>query len=121
MAPLTEWHPVPGPLVYGYLRLSACSRARRVALTRALVTYCGQHELLLGGVFSDEPFNSLVLTPGFAGLLDVLALEGSYGVVTPSAAHLGSGVTGRTRIQKITETGRRLMLVREALAQAVAR
>lgn len=121
MAPLTEWRPVPGPLVYGYLRMAACSRARRMALTRALVTYCFQHELLLGGVFSDEPFGGPVLTPGFAGLLDVLTLEGSYGVVTPSAAHLGSGVTGRARIQKITETGHRLMLVRGTLAQAVAR
>jgi hypothetical protein len=121
MAPLTEWRPVPGPVVYGYLRLAACTRARRVALTRALVTYCSQHELLLGGVFTDEPFSRLVLAPGFAGLLDVLTLEGSYGVVTPSAAHLGSGVTGRTRVQKIIETGRRLMLVRGVVAQAVAR
>jgi len=92
-----------------------------VALTRALVTYCTQHELLLGGVFTDEPFNRLVLAPGFAGLLDALAMEGSYGVVTPSAAHLGSGVTGRARIQKIAETGRRLMLVRGVLSPAVAR
>ena len=121
MESLTEWRPVPGPLVYGYLRLSACSRARRLALTRAVLTYCGQHELLLGGVFTDEPLGSLVLSPGFAGLLDALSLEGSYGVVTPSAAHLGSGVTGRTRLQKVTETGRRLMLVRCALAQAVPR
>jgi len=120
MAPLTEWRPVPGPLVYGYLRLAACSRGRRAALTRALVAYCSQHELLLGGVFSDEPFGGLVLTPGFAGLIDALALEGSYGVVTPSAAHLGSGVTGRARIQKITATGRRLMLIRGTLAQAAA-
>jgi hypothetical protein len=100
--------------------LAACSRARRAALTRALVTYCSQHELLLGGVFTDEPFNRLVLAPGFAGLLDALTLDGSYGAVAPSAAHLGSGVTGRARIQRITETGRRLMLVRDALALAVA-
>jgi hypothetical protein len=111
MAPLTERRPVPGPLVYGYLRMAACSRARRVALTRALVAYCCQHELLLGGVFSDEPFSGVVLTPGFAGLLDALTLDGSYGVVTPSAAHLGPGVTGRARMQEITAT----------VAQAVAR
>lgn len=121
MAPLTEWHPVPGPLVYGYLRLPACSRARRAALTRALLTYCGQHELLLGGVFTDEPLGGLVLSPGFAGLLDALRVDGSYGVVTPSATHLGSGVTGRARLRKIAETGRRLMLIRGVLAQAVLR
>jgi hypothetical protein len=119
MAPLTECRPVPGPLVYGYLRLSACSRARRLALTRALATYCGQHELLLGGVFTDEPHSNPALSPGFAGLLDALSLEGSYGVVTPSVSHLGSGVTGRARLVRITETGRRLMLVRGAVVQAV--
>jgi hypothetical protein len=121
MAPLTERRPVPGPLVYGYLRLTACSRARRAALTRALLTCCGQHELLLGGVFTDEPLAIPVLSPGFAGLLDALSLDGSYGVVAPSAAHLGAGVTGRARLQQITETGRRLILVRGALVQAVPR
>jgi len=77
-----------------------------VALTRALLAYCGQHELLLGGVFTDEPLASPVLSPGFAGLLDALSVEGSYGVVAPSAAHLGAGVAGRARLAKITETGR---------------
>jgi hypothetical protein len=121
MESLTECRPVPGPLVFGYLRLSASSRARRVALTCALATYCGPHELLLGGVFTDDSHSRAVLSPGFAGLLDALALKDCYAVVVPSAAHLGAGVTGRTRVHRITETGRRLILVRSALAPAALR
>lgn len=121
MEPLTESRPVPGPLVYGYLRLPSSSRTRRAALTRALAAYCGQHELLLGGVFTDDAHSRAVLSPGFAALLEALVLKDCYGVVTPSAAHLGGGVTGRTRIHRITETGRRLMLVRSALTPAALR
>jgi hypothetical protein len=121
MAPLTECRPVPGPLVYEYLRLAAPSRSRRDALTRTLAAYCGQHELLLGGVFTDEWLAIPVLSPGFAGLLEALTVDGSYGVVAPSAAHLGTGLAGRARLGKITETGQRLMLIRGARIQAVPR
>jgi hypothetical protein len=72
-------------------------------------------------VFTDEPLASPVLSPGFAGLLDALSLDGSHGVVAPSAADVGAGVSGRARLQQITETGRRLMLVRGAFVQAVPR
>lgn len=110
MEPVTESLLVHGPVVYGYLRLPGASRARRAALTRALATYCGQHELLLGGVFTDDPVITEILSPAFPGLLDALLLDSGYGVVAPSAAHLGSGPIGRARARRITEPGRQLML-----------
>jgi peptide/nickel transport system substrate-binding protein len=39
MGPITEQRQVPGPVVYGYLLLTAACRARRAALSRALAGY----------------------------------------------------------------------------------
>ncbi|GAA0979145.1 hypothetical protein GCM10009555_043300 [Acrocarpospora macrocephala] len=116
-ARITERHPIPGPLVYGYLRLPAPNPARRQALTWAVRAYCDQHELVLGAVFTDS-LTPAVLSAAFAGLLDALAVEGSYGVVTPSTAHLGGRRLGQERTGLIAVTGRRLMLVRGTTAAA---
>ena len=112
MGPITEQRQVPGPVVYGYLLLTAACRARRAALSRALAGYCEQHELTLAIVFTDTG-DDTVQAPGFTGLLDVLTTEPSYGVVIPTRAHLGHGPAAGTRLAVITGTGRRLMLIRE--------
>jgi len=121
MEPVTELRPVAGPVVYGYLRLPARSGARRAALTSALAAYCDRHELLLGGVFTDDATVSAVMSPAFAGLLGAALTEGCYGIVAPSPAHLGSGFTGRARARRLTGTGRRIMLIRGELALAASR
>lgn len=54
MGPVTEQRPVPGPVVYGYLRMPGPNQTRRAALTRALRGYCDRHELTLGGVYTDS-------------------------------------------------------------------
>ncbi|MGH3261926.1 MAG: hypothetical protein ACRDNS_08030, partial [Trebonia sp.] len=90
MGPITERWQVSGPVVYGYLLLTAVCRARRAALSRALAGYCEQHELTLAAVFTDVSDNT-VQAPGFTALLDVLDTESSYGVVIPTWAHLGHG------------------------------
>lgn len=111
MGPITEQRQVPGPVVYGYLLLTAACRARRAALSRALAGYCEQHELALGAVFADTG-DDTVQAPGFTGLLDALAAEPSYGVVIPTRAHLGHGRAAGSRLAVIAGTGRRLMLIR---------
>ncbi|GAA3467391.1 hypothetical protein [Nonomuraea roseola] len=105
--PLTEQRPMPGPVVYGYLRLLRSAPARRHALRDALAEYCRQHELQLAGVFTDRGGEA-----AFAGLLDVLSAAGTYGVVLPALAHLGPSQVAPERARRITSVGARLLLVR---------
>ena len=119
MEPITEQRQVPGPGVYGYLRLASPSRARREALTRALAGYCEQHELALAAVFTDAG-EATAPSPGFTGLLDAITATPGYGVVIPTWAHLGKGQVAGRRLAAITGAGRRLMLVRGAPAGAGA-
>lgn len=120
MEPITEQRVVPGPVVYGYLRIPVPNPARRAALTMALRGYCHQHELILAGVFTDTT-GEKVWTPGFAGLIDAILTGGSYGAVVPSLAHLGDKLIAAQRSAAITGTGRRLMLMHSAPVRATAR
>ncbi len=120
MEHITERHPVPGPVVYGYLRLSGVQPSRRRALTRALKGYCGDHELQLGGVFTDAG-ESQTMSPAFAGLLSVLVMDPTYGVVIPARTHLGSRGLGVERTDLIARTGRRLMVLRDSDTRVDAR
>ncbi|MEV4474687.1 hypothetical protein [Nonomuraea sp. NPDC049504] len=110
---LTEQHDVDGPIVYGYLRLHRSTPERLAALMVTLSQYCDQHELQLCGVFTDRGARS-VDSPAFAGLLDVLLLSGAYGVVLPTATHLGGKQIAGRRRQQVAATGARLLLVRPA-------
>ena len=118
MEPITEQRPVPGPVVYGYLRMPAANQTRRAALTLALRGYCDRHELTLGGVYTDSG-DDTAWQPGFTSLLDAILTTGGYGVIIPSLTHLGTGQLATRRSATITRTGRRLILVRGALASAV--
>ena len=120
MGTITEQRQVPGPVVYGYLLLTAACLTRRIALSRALAEYCDQHELTLAAVFTDT-CDDTVQAPGFTGLLDALATSPSYGVVIPTPAHLGRGRVAGSRRAIIAGTGRRLMLIREKPSRASAR
>lgn len=120
MGLITEQRQVPGPVVYGYLLLTAAGRARRATLSRALAEFCEQHELTLAAVFTDTG-DDTVQAPGFTGLLDVLTMEPSYGVVIPTWAHLGHGRAAGSRLAVIAGTGRRLMLIREKTSATGAR
>jgi hypothetical protein len=108
MGPITEQRQVPGPVVYGYLLLTATCQTRRAALSRALAGYCEQHELALGAVFTDTG-DDTVQAPGFTGL------------VIPTRAHLGHGRASGSRLAVIVGTGRRLMLIRGEPSPAGAR
>ncbi|MGW7459050.1 hypothetical protein [Streptomyces sp. NPDC054797] len=111
MEPLTEQRGVSGPVVYGYLRLVRVSPDRQMALNEALAEYCRQHELRLSGVFTERDTDSGP-SAAFTGLIDVLELPDTYGVVLPAASHLGPKDIAAPRQARITAAGARLLLVR---------
>lgn len=115
---LTEHRPINGPVVYGFLHLAKAPAGRADALTAALADYCRRHELLLGAVFTERasPDANALDDPGpsaaFTGLLDVLALPDSYGVVMPTASHLGPRPVATARRRRLAEAGTRVLLLR---------
>ncbi|MGW7304414.1 hypothetical protein ACWGI1_02405 [Streptomyces sp. NPDC054835] len=111
MEPLTEHRGVSGPVVYGFLRLVRVPAARQDALHDALVEYCRRHELALHGVFTERTAGT-ERSAAFTGLLDVLELHDTYGVVLPALSHLGPKAIAAPRQARITTSGTRLMLVR---------
>ncbi|MEU8580547.1 hypothetical protein [Streptomyces abikoensis] len=113
MEPLTEHRLVSGPVVYGFLRLVNASTAREAALKRSLAEYCRQHELSLSGVFTERV--ATVNSAAFTGLMDALGVPGTYGVVLPSASHLGPRAIAIARGRRIAASGARLLLVRKEL------
>ena len=80
-----------GPLVYGYL-LAGTPDEIQIGLWRKEIGYfCRGHGYRLALVFVDRGVpHDHVTRPGFTGLLDVLALEGSHGVVVPNIEHLST-------------------------------
>lgn len=111
MEPLTEHRGVSGPVVYGFLRLVRVSRTRQDALHDVLAEYCRRHELDLHGVFTERTAGT-ERSAAFTGLLDVLDLHGTYGVVLPALSHLGPKAIAAPRQARITAAGARLLLVR---------
>ncbi|MEV0318865.1 hypothetical protein ACIBKX_20555 [Streptomyces sp. NPDC050658] len=114
MEPITEQLQVNGPYVYGYLRHTGSGTARHTALAESLVEYCRQHELTLCGLFTEREATADVSSPAFVGLLDVLALPDSYGVVLPARSHLGPKRLAAERERQIAVLSTRLIVVRSA-------
>ncbi|MCZ4102554.1 hypothetical protein [Streptomyces sp. H39-C1] len=113
MEPLTEHRGVNGPVVYGFLRLVKVSEPRHSALAVSLAEYCRQHELLLSAVFADRTASEGPGSAAFTGLLDVLALPDTYGVVLPAASHLGPRAISVERVRQIDRVGARILLLRQ--------
>ncbi|MBH5334019.1 hypothetical protein IHE55_04050 [Streptomyces pactum] len=113
MEPLTEHRGVSGPVVYGLLRLVKVSATRQAALHDALAEYCRRHELVLHGVFIERTAGTN-WSVAFTGLLDVLDLHDTYGVVLPALSHLGTKAIAAARQTRITASGARLLLIRGA-------
>lgn len=111
MEPLTEHRHVSGPVVYGFLRLVNVPTAREAALEQSLAEYCLRHELTLFGLFTERV--NEVTSAAFTGLMDTLQVPGVYGVVLPSASHLGPKAIAEVRGKRITETGARLLMARK--------
>ncbi|MFB7781444.1 hypothetical protein ACFC1D_01865 [Streptomyces vinaceus] len=82
-----------------------------MALNEALAEYCRQHELTLSGVFTERDSGSGPVA-AFTGLIDVLELPDTYGVVLPAASHLGPKEIAAPRQAQIAAADARLLLVR---------
>lgn len=111
MVTLTERRPVPGPDVYGFLRLTRATRGRRHILSAGLDEYCRAHELTMAALFVEQAASDFY-SPAFVGLLDTLAFPEAYGVVIPSLSHLGPSRTAARRARIIRGLGARLLPVR---------
>lgn len=111
--PLTEDRAAPGPVVFGFLRVTAAAAAsRRRALSDALAYFCTNHEVTLGGIFTERVDSTASPSAAFTGLLDALSLAGVYGVVLPAHGHLGPAVLAAHRRQQLQQAGARLMVAR---------
>lgn len=113
---LTEARLAEGFVVYGFLRLTCLTERRHTALMTVIEAYCRQHDLILGGVFSERPCER-IRTPAFVGLLDALQMDGTHGVVIPSPPHLGPKRIATLRTEQIKSLGAHLLPVRDMAAQ----
>jgi hypothetical protein len=81
----------PPKVVYGYLRVVRSDVGRAEGLRTDLAAFCNANGFMLSTVFTDWGVeDTAIARPGFASLLDVCQLVGSYGVVVPTRAHLSA-------------------------------
>jgi hypothetical protein len=108
------------PVVYGYLRVPRGHPARAARARREIETFSTAHDFSLVTTFSDcGVHHDALRRPGFAGLLDVLRLPGSYGVVIPAWQHLSPDPDElRDLLQQVIRTCCRVFVVRDKKAWA---
>ncbi|MEV0589429.1 hypothetical protein [Nonomuraea sp. NPDC050310] len=101
---------MPSPAVYGYIRAAGISAPRRDALSATIAAFCELHELRLAGVFAERDREQ---SAAFAGLLDVLGLPATYGVVVPTLSHLAPhAALTSLRVRQVEALGARLLTIR---------
>jgi len=105
-----------GRVVYGYIRAAVGDEISAGIFKADLLLFCRSNNLMLSTVFTDiDVDDSAVVRPGFAALLDVCKLVGSYGVVVPSYRHLSSFVPTLEFLKlQIKRTGAHLIVVDDA-------
>ncbi|MFE0150158.1 hypothetical protein ACFWY5_23615 [Nonomuraea sp. NPDC059007] len=108
---LTEQRLVPSPSVYGNIQAAGISPARCAALTSAITAFCEMRELQLAGMFTDR--DGAEQSAAFVGLLDMLALPATYGLVVPTLNHLGPRpALVAARAREVQAIGVRLLTIR---------
>jgi hypothetical protein len=111
MAQVTELLAVPRPVVIGFLRRTARGGVRRAtALNGVLSSFCERHELVLDDVVTETP----QAPDEFDRLLAAISAgdDPVYGLVVPTAAHLGAAPVARRRSSQIASAQLRLLVVR---------
>jgi len=105
-------------VVYGYLNASAPGQDILSDQRERLVQFCTDNGYQLGGTFADRDVRAdRAKRPGLGGLLDVLALTGSYGVVVLDLNHFPSGRPAQAVVQQaIRRTGSEVIVVGELAA-----
>jgi hypothetical protein len=109
---------LPPRVLYGYLRVVRGDTERAAAFKADLFGFCRIYGFMLGTVFTDWGVeDTTIARPGFSSLLDVCTLVGSYGVLTPTRAHLSSHAeTQAVLVRQIQRTGVPLIAADEFVA-----
>jgi DNA invertase Pin-like site-specific DNA recombinase len=103
------------PVAYGYLRLAESDKDQLAALRLEIAAFCETAALLLVNTFYDRGYDgSEMARPGFAGLLDVLALPESTRLVVPDLLHLSPvDVVRQGLLRQVQRTGVSVVSVRQ--------
>jgi hypothetical protein len=103
------------PVVYGYLRIESQDLAGLAALRQAIATFCEAEEFLLVTTFSDVGYDGTeIARPGFAALLDVLALPQTARLVIPDLLHLSADEAIREGLlRQVRRTGVSVVVISE--------
>jgi hypothetical protein len=98
--------------------VAAGDQVRATILKDDLLAFCRRNGFMLSTVFADFGVDDTAIgRPGFASLLDVCQLVGSYGVVVPTRMHLSSyAPTLEILTLQIKRTGTKLVVVDEIVA-----
>lgn len=99
--------------IYGYLRTDEPNEEQVSSWRAELGAFCRDNGLRLLMVFCDRGSDgSEIARPGFAGLLDVLALPESVGVVVPDLDHLSPRAEVRDALIRMAKrTGAELIVI----------
>ncbi|WP_147454997.1 recombinase family protein [Saccharothrix australiensis] len=110
----------PMVVVYGYLSASAPDEDVLSDQREQLKQFCADNGYRLGGMFTDRGVRAdQAKRPGLGGLLDVLALADSYGVVVPDLSHFPSREPARAVVQRaIRHTGSEVIVIGEVEVDA---
>lgn len=111
-----DWLPSDAPRVYGYLRAEDPDEIELSALRKEIGLFCQEHGYRLETVIIDRyATDDMVVRAGFTGLLDVLQLDSSHGVVVPDLGHLSGNNHALALIQRlIRRTASRLIVIHES-------
>lgn len=102
-------------IVYGYLRAGIEDEFAITVWRREVQEFCAEQGYRLETIFVDRRVpQRQVQRPGFSGLLDVLALRDTHGVVLMSAQHLSNDTDALLVLQgHIQAVASRMIVIHE--------
>lgn len=104
------------PKVYGYLRAIDPDEIELAVQAKEIGLFCQEQGYRLETVVVDRhATGDMVVRAGFTGLLDVLELEDSHGVVVPDLGHISDNNHALALMQRlIRRTGSKVIVIHEA-------
>lgn len=103
------------PVVYGYLRDEGADEIQIALWRKEIGLFCEEQDYRLTLVFVDRGIpHEQVARTGFTGLLDVLELDATYGVVVPHLDHISEDNHALVMLlQLIRRTASKLIVIHE--------
>jgi hypothetical protein len=103
------------PTVYGYLRDEEPDEIQIGLWRKQIGLFCEEQGYRLALVFVDRGVrHEQVARTGFTGLLDVLELDSSHGVVVPDLGHISDDNHALAQMQRlIRRTASKLIVIRD--------